>query len=216
MALVLYAHPFSSYCWKVLIALWEMQIDFDYRNIDDPDVAAEWQRLSPMKKMPILIDGDAVIIETSIIIEHLQIFHAAKATLIPSDPKAALDVRLLDRMSDNYLMDAMNGIVGDYLRPENDRDPTGVARAREKLDAGYRWWDAHMRGREWAADAFSLADCATAPALFYADWVHPIPHSLDALHAYRARLLAHPSVARAVEEARPYRSYFPPGAPDRD
>ena len=216
MSLMLYAHPFSSYCWKVLIALWETQTEFTYRNVDDPAVAAEWQRLSPMKKMPILVDGDTVVIETSIIIEHLQLFHPGHVTLIPANAQKALDVRLLDRMSDNYLMDAMNGIVGDYMRPEKDRDPTGVAKAREKLDAGYAWWNAHMRGREWASDAFSLADCAAAPALFYADWVHPIPDALDALRTYRLRLLAHPSIGRAVEEARPYRHYFPPGAPDRD
>ena len=216
MSLVLYAHPFSSYCWKVLIALWETRTDFVYRNVDDPEVAAEWQRLSPMKKMPICVDDGHVVLETSIIIEHLQIYHPGHVKLIPNDPKTALQIRLLDRMSDNYLMEAVSGIVGDYLRPEHDRDSTGVTKLRDKLGAGYHWWNEHMRGREWAANSFSLADCATAPALFYADWVQPIPDTLDALRAYRARLMAHPSVARAVEEARPYRHYFPPGAPDRD
>jgi glutathione S-transferase len=212
----LFAHPFSSYCWKALIALWENRIDFDYRRIDKPEVAAEWEALWPLKKMPLLVDRGQVIPEATIIIEHLGLHRPGPVALIPADPAAALQVRMLDRLSDNYLMTPLQTIVFDRIRPEGTRDAHGVAQARAMLDKAYSWWDRHMEGREWAAGGFSLADCATGPALFYADWVHPIPERHAALRAYRARLLARPSIARAVEEARPFRANFPGGAPDRD
>ena len=136
--------------------------------------------------------------------------------MIPVDPAAALEVRKLDRLSDNYLMTPMQAIVGDALRKESDCDPIGVAHARVLLTTAYGWWDAHMVEREWAAAAFGLADCAAMPALFYADWVLPIPERYAAPRAYRARLLARPSMAQAVDEARPYRAAFPLGDPGRD
>jgi glutathione S-transferase len=137
--------------------------------------------------------------------------------LIPADPKSALEVRLLDRFFDNYVMTPMQKIVGDHLRPEDERDPRGVADAHALLATSYDWLDGRLDGRAWAAgDDFTLADCAAAPSLFYADWVHPIPDELRGARAYRARLLARSSFARAVDEARPYRPLFPPGAPDRD
>ncbi len=124
---------------------------------------------------------------------------------------------MMDRIFDNYVMTPMQRIVGDRLRPENARDPYGVNQAREMLDTTYAWLDRALAGRSWATgDAFTLADCAAAPALFYADWTHPIPESLGTLRAYRSRLLARPSFARAVDEARPFRPLFPLGAPDRD
>jgi glutathione S-transferase len=212
----LFAHPFSSYCWKALIALWENGIDFAYRRVDDPAVAAEWESRWPMKRMPLLVDRDQSILEATIIIEHLDLHRPGSVKLLPTDPAAALQVRMLDRLSDNYLMTPMQTIVGDRLRPEGAHDPHGVNQARAMLDTSYGWWDRHMEGRQWAAGDFSLADCATGPALFYADWVHPIPERHAALRAYRARLLARPSIARAVDEARPFRTFFPGGAPDRD
>src|SRR5262249_20502740 len=128
-----------------------------------------------------------------------------------------LDVRMMDRFFDNYVMTPMQKIVTDSLRAVAGRDRQGVAEARELLDTAYRWLDGAMHGREWAAgNTFSLADCAAAPALFYADWAHPIGEAFSAVRAYRRRLLARPSVARAVDEARPYRPLFPLGAPDRD
>ncbi len=214
--LQLFAHPFSSYCWKALIALWENEIDFDYRRLDKPDTAAEWEALWPLKKMPLLVDRGEVIPEATIIIEHLGLRRPGRVSLIPADPAAALEVRKLDRLSDNYLMTPMQTIVFDRIRPEDSKDPLGVKQARGLLDSAYVWWDRHMTGREWAAGTFSLADCATGPALFYADWVHPIPERYSALRAYRARLLARPSIARAVDEARPFRATFPGGAPNRD
>jgi glutathione S-transferase len=126
---------------------------------------------------------------------------------------------MMDRFFDNYIMTPMQKIVFDFIRPPEKRDPQGVAEARQLLDTAYRWLDNTMTGREWGAgdrDMFSLADCAAAPALFYADWVHPVENAFPQVQGYRRRLLARPSFARSVDEARPYRSFFPPGAPDRD
>ena len=123
----------------------------------------------------------------------------------------------MDRVFDNYVATPQAKFVLDRLRPAESRDPFGIAEAGARLDTAYRWLDEVMAEREWAAgSAFSLADCAAAPALFYADWTHPIPTAFTNVHAYRRRLLARPSFARAVEEARPYRTLFPLGAPDRD
>jgi glutathione S-transferase len=215
----LYAHPFSSYCQKVLIALYENQIPFEFRMLapGDERVAAEHAALWPLRRMPVLVDDGRTVVEASIIIEHLGLHHPGPVRLIPEDPHAALDVRMMDRFSDNYVMTPMQKIVLDTIRAPADRDPNGVVEARATLETAYRWLDETMAGREWAAGGtFSLADCAAAPALFYADWVHPIDEALSNLRAYRKRLLARPSFARAVDEARPYRPHFPPGAPDRD
>src|SRR5207244_12371992 len=134
----------------------------------------------------------------------------------PEAPRAALDVRMMDRFFDNYIRTPMQKIVSDSIRAAEHRDRHGVAEAREMLDTAYRWLDDAMTGRQWAAgDTFSLADCAAAPSLFYADWAHPIGKALSKVHAYRRRLLAWPSFARAVDEARPYRPHSPPGRPHR-
>ncbi|MBA2936050.1 glutathione S-transferase family protein [Sphingomonas sp. CGMCC 1.13654] len=214
---VLHAHLFSSYCWKVLIALYENETPFELRLVEDEASWAELERLWPMKLMPVLVDGDREVVESSIIIEYLALFHSGPVSLIPFDPDKALRVRFLDRAFDSYVMTPMNKIVGDHLRSEADRDAYGVSEARAKLDRSYRWIETCLADGGWAAGAdFTLADCAAAPSLFYADWVHPIPADCPKARDYRARLLARPSVARAVDEARPYRRYFPPGAPDRD
>ena len=215
----LYAHPFSSYCQKVLIALYENAIPFEMRLLapGDAQAAAEHEALWPLKRIPVLVDGGRTVVEASIIIEHLDLHHAGPARLIPEDRRAALDVRMMDRFFDNYVMTPMQKIVSDSIRPPQERDRTGVAEARAMLDTAYGWLDGAMGGRQWAAGgAFSLADCAAAPSLFYADWAHPIGAAFAEVHAYRRRLLARPSFARAVDEARPYRPLFPLGAPDRD
>lgn len=213
----LYAHPFSSYSQKVLIALYENATPFDYRHLEDPQARAEFDALWPIGRFPILVDGDHVVTEASCVIEYLQIHHPGPVRLIPSDPAAALEVRMLDRLFDNYVSTPQQKVVFDRLCPEADRDPHGVLQARRMLETVYAWLDTHLAGRRWAAgEDFSLADCAAAPFLFYADWTHPIEPRFATLHAYRQRLLARPSFKRAVEEARPYRSYFPLGAPDRD
>jgi glutathione S-transferase len=218
MSLQFYAHPFSSYCQKVLTALYENATPFTWQVIgEDAEASRTFAALWPLKRMPVLVDAGHTVMEASIIIEHLQLHHAGPVRLIPVDAQAALDVRLLDRFFDNYVMTPMQRIVGDFLRPPEQRDARTVADARAMLDDAYRWLDGQLAGRTWAAgDAFTLADCAAAPALFYADWVQPIGEDCPAVRAYRNRLLARPSFARAVDEARPYRSYFPPGAPDRD
>jgi glutathione S-transferase len=137
--------------------------------------------------------------------------------LIPDDPKAALETRFMDRFFDNYVATPQQKVVFDALRSEESRDPYGVQQAREMLETSYAWLDQLMATREWAAgDRFSLADCAAAPFLFYADWTHPIGAAHPHVSAYRQRLLQRPSFARAVDEARPYRAFFPLGAPDRD
>lgn len=219
MALTLYAHPFSSYCQKVTTALYENATPFTLRLLDPehPQALAEWEALWPLKRMPLLVDEGQPVMEASIIIEHLGLHHPGPVRLIPQDPKAALGVRMMDRFFDNYISTPMQKIVGDSLRPADVRDAHGVTEAKTQLDKSYRWLDGALAGREWAAgDSFSLADCSAAPALFYSDWAHPIAESFPNVRAYRRRLLARPSFARAVDEARPFRKFFPLGAPDRD
>ena len=213
----LYAHPFSAYCQKVLVALYENGTAFDYRTLEDPANHAELTALWPMKRFPVLVDDAGTWLEATVIIERLQQAHPGPVTLIPADPEAALRVRMLDRFFDNYVSTPQQKFVFDALRPAAVRDPFGVDEARAMLRTSYRWLDATLAGRTWAAgDTFSLADCAAAPALFYADWTDPIPGDCPNVIAYRRRLLERPSFARAVDEARPYRPYFPLGAPDRD
>ncbi|HEY2144594.1 MAG TPA: glutathione S-transferase family protein [Steroidobacteraceae bacterium] len=215
----LYAHPFSSYCQKVLIALYENDTPFTFRTIgpEDPAAIAEFKVLWPMQKFPVLVDADSVVTESSVIIEYLMIHHAGPVRLIPSDARPALEVRTLDRFFDNYVMTPMNAVVADFIRAPSDRDPFGVAQAKSLLTRAYQWLDGVMATRTWAAgQEFSLADCAAAPALFYADWVHEIGVACANLRGYRQRLLQRPSFARAVDEARRYRPLFPPGAPARD
>lgn len=217
MSLTLYSHPFSSYCQKVLIALWENDIPFTYRHLEEPGVADERAALWPMGKFPVLVDGGRTVVESSIIIEHLDLHHRGATRWLPDDPDAALEVRFMDRFFDNYVMTPQGKLVFDSMREPDKRDPQGVVEARAALDTAYAWLDHTMRDREWAAGAaFTMADCAAAPALFYADWSYPIPKQYGNLHAYRRHLLARPSYARAVNEARPYRHLFPTGAPDRD
>ena len=219
MSMKLYAHPFASYCQKVLIALYENDTPFEFRMLAPGDelAAAEHEVLWPLKRIPVLVDEGRTVAEASIIIEHLGLHHPGPVRLIPEDPRAALDVRMMDRFFDNYIMTPMQKIVSDSIRAAEHRDRQGVAEAREMLDTAYRWLDDAMTGREWVAGGtFSLADCAAAPALFYADWTHPIGKVFSNVFAYRRRLLARPSFARAVDEARPYRPLFPLGAPDRD
>ena len=218
-SLTLYAHPFSSYSQKVLVALYENGTPFEWRLLspDHPQVLQDWATLWPLKRMPVLVDAGRSIVEASIIIEHLGLEHPGPVPLLPADPHAALEVRTMDRFFDNYISTPQQRIVFDSLRPEDRRDPHGVAEARAQLDTAYAWLDQWLDSRTWAAgDDFSVADCGAAPFLFYADWTHRIDPSFARVIAYRQRLLARPSFARAVDEARPYRPLFPLGAPDRD
>jgi len=217
MALTLYAHPFSSYCQKVLTALYENGTPFEYRKIEDADAWADLAKRWPMRRMPLLIDNGRTIVEATVIIEHLQLEYPGPVRLIPEDPRAALEVRTMDRFFDNYVATPQQKFVFDRMRPEASRDAYGVEEARRTLTTAYEWLEGVMAGRQWAAgDAFSLADCAAAPFLFYADWTHAIDAKFANVRAYRQRLIARPSFTRAVNEARPYRPLFPLGAPDRD
>ena len=219
MSLVLYGHPFSSYTQKVLIALYENGTPFEFRCIgpETPQHAAEWLRRWPIAKFPLLVDGERSIAETSIIIEYLQLVAPGPVRLLPADPMAALDVRFRDRFFDLHVMEAMQVAVESALKRLPIKTEEGLAIAKERLERAYAWLEVHLASRTWAAGAdFTLADCAAAPSLFYADWVHPIPATYPVLRAYRTRLLARASFARAVDEARPFRLLFPLGAPDRD
>ena len=219
MALVFYYHPFSSYCWKALIPLYEAGTAFTPRRVDDPETGAELKRRWPIGRFPMLVEETSglTLPEATIIIEYLDTHHPGARPMLPADPQLRLEVRLLDRFFDNYLHGSLQRIVGDRLRAADKHDPQGVAEARAMLDTCYAWLDERMKDRQWAVgNDFSLADCAAAPALFYSDWVHPIGDAHPNVAAYRARLLARPSVKRAIDEARPFRQYFPGGAPDRD
>jgi glutathione S-transferase len=217
MSLTLYAHPFASYCWKPLIALYENAIPFTYRVVEDAAGWAELESLWPIRKFPLLRDGEATITESSIIVEYLMRHHPGVSRLIPVDDDAALTVRFMDRFFDNYIMTPMQTLVADRMRAPGERDATGVAAARKMLDCAYAWFEKQLTPQGWACgNTFSLADCAAAPALFYSDWVQPLDERFAAVRAYRARVLARPAVVRVVDEARPYRKLFPQGAPERD
>ena len=218
MSLELFAHPFSSYCQKVLIALWADGTPFAYRMLDEehPENFAELKQRWPFGKFPLLVDDGETVAESTPIIEHLQARHPGPNQWIP-DGELGRRVRFLDRFFDTYVMGNMQKAGLDIIRPEGCKDPYGADLARAELNMAYAWLEANVNEGSWAAgDKFTLADCAAAPSLFYADWVEEIGPSRPRLTAYRARLLAHPVVARAVDEGRPYRQYFPLGAPDRD
>jgi len=214
MSLQLHFHPFASFCQKVLIALYENGTPFRPHLVDlgDEKARGDFQALWPVARMPVLHDDarGRTLPETSIIIEYLGRYYPGPTKLIPDDPDAALETRLLDRIFDLYVSEPMQKIVTDRLRPPGGDDPTGVAQARALLRTAYAVIDERMKARTWAiGDAFTMADCAAAPALFYADWVEPFGDTHPALAAYFARLMKRPSFARAVEEARPYRGNFP-------
>ncbi len=219
MSLALYGHPFSSYTQKALIALYENETPFEFRCIgpDTPQHAAEWMRRWPLRKFPLLLDGDKNVAETSIIIEHLQLTHPGPVRLLPVDPVEALAVRFLDRFFDLHVMDAIQVAVDSALQRIPLPGAEGLRLAGERLERAYAWLEDQLVDKIWATGAeFTMADCAAAPSLFYADWTHRISQDYPRLRAYRDRLLKRPSFARAVEEARPFRPYFPLGAPDRD
>jgi glutathione S-transferase len=218
VSLQLFGHPFSSYTQKVLIALWADETPFEYRILerDFPENFEELKQHWPFGQFPLLLDNGRPFVESTPIIEHLQAEHGGVHRWIP-DGDIGRRVRFLDRFFDLRVMSNMQQSVANALRPESDRDPYGVERSIEQLRIAYDWLEANLGDGPWAVgEEFTLADCAAAPSLFYADWVDRIGPERPRLAAYRARLLAHPVVARAVDEGRPYRNYFPLGAPDRD
>lgn len=215
MTITLYQHPLSSYVQKAKTAFYEKGIAFETKMLDGSEpVAGEFARLWPHQRFPVITDDGRFVFEATGIIEYLEARFPETARLIPADPMLAAEVRLWDRFFDNYVNYPQQRIVFIAI----DRGPGIEATWRQMLDTSYAILDERMKEREWAAgDSFSLADCAAAPSLLYAEWTHAIPERFAALHAYRQRLLARPSYARALDEARPYRDMFPLGAPtDRD
>ena len=218
MILQLFGHPFSSYTQKVLIALWADETPFEYRILDQDHLEnmEELKRHWPFGQFPLLLDDGRPFAESTPIIEHLQAEHGGIHRWIP-DGDIGRRVRFLDRFFDLYVMGNMQVPVFDAIRPEGSRDAFGVEKARGQLLLAYDWLEANFGDGPWAVgEEFTLADCAAAPSLFYADWVEDIGPERPRLAAYRSRLLEQPVVKRAVDEGRPYRAYFPLGAPDRD
>lgn len=210
----LYLHPLSSYCWKVLLALYENGTPFESVTIDlrNPAERAELARLWAFAKFPVLRDEarDQTIPESTIIIEYLAQHYPGRAELIPADRDAARVVRFHDRFFDLYVHTPMQAIVADRLRPEGSKDPYGVEQARATLGTAYDWIEREMKTRRFAAgDTFTMADCAAAPALYYANRVHPFGPSHPNTAAYLQRLLDRPSFQRVMKEAEPYFAMFP-------
>jgi len=213
MSLELFLHPLSSYTQKVLIALYENDIRFVAKRLDEPAVAREWEQLSPLRRFPILRDVERgrVIPESTIIIEYLQTHFPGKVKLIPADPDLAWQVRLRDRFFDNYLHTPMQKLPFDLRRPEADRDAYGVGEAKAMFITALESVDAEMAARTWAmGDEFTMADCAAAPALFYGNrFFGPFRRTHPNALAYLDRLMARPSYARALQEAKPFMHLLP-------
>lgn len=217
MTIALYGHPFSSYTWKVLIALYACEIPFDFRIVDaeHPQHGEVVRTAGPAGKFPVLADGDNLLFESSAIIEYLARHHAREAMLVPEDADAATGMRMLDRVFDNYVMAPMQAVVDEHIRNPQAPDQARIAEARDKLERTYAWLEGWLEYYPPMSHV-TLIECAAAPSLFYADWVHPIGPEFPRLRRWRAHLLGMAPVARCVDDARPFRAIFPPGAPDRD
>ena len=224
--LELHGHPFSSYTWKALIPLYANGIPFAFREIDTsvPKFESFTGKAHPSGQFPVLVDGDAVVVEATSIVEHLAVHHPGPAPLIPADPAQAVVARMLDRVFDNYVMGNMQRVIAAHFVDRDDPGAGGlrdepfapeIAAGKTGLRRAYAWLERWL-GENRLPPHVSLVTCAAAPALFYADWVERVPGDCPRLAALRAELLALPEVSRCVEDARPYRAYFPYGAPDRD
>lgn len=214
MSLTLHFHPLASFCWKPLIAFYENGTPFEPVIVDLGDEAsrAAFLKVSPTGKMPALRDDarDRTVLESTIVVEYLAARYPGPVELVPADVDLALQVRQADRFYDFYVQHPMQKIVGDRLRPKDKTDPFGVEEARAQLRNSYAIIEKEMAGRTWAvAEAFTMADCAAAPALFYANKVEPFGEKFPAVRRYHDRLLARPSFARVIEEAQPYFKLFP-------
>ncbi|WP_423142877.1 glutathione S-transferase family protein [Parablastomonas sp. CN1-191] len=215
--LELYGHPFSSYTWKALIPLYGYDIPFTFRPVrsGDEDNDAFVMAASPFGKFPVLKTDGETVIEATAIIEWLALSVPGAGSLVP-DGRDGLALRVHDRIYDNYVMASMQMTVDEFIAKQGGPvDRTVIAASHDKLLRAYRWLEG-QGVRPPRTAVIDLVDCAAAPALFYADWVLPIPDECPNLQAYRAHLLAIPAVKRCVDDARPFRHYFPPGAPDRD
>ncbi len=215
--LVLYGHLFSSYTWKALIPLYANGTAFEFRSVDpdNPRNGTFVECAHPAGKFPVLVDGDTTVFEATAIVEYLAVRHPGPAPLIPADPLAAVTARMMDRAFDNYVMTPLQQVVFAYIVGAGSPDPAVVDKGKADLLRSYRWLEKWLEANALPPHV-SLVTCAAAPSLFYADWVERIPEDCPRLSALRAELLALPAVSRCVEDARPFRAYFPLGAPDRD
>jgi glutathione S-transferase len=214
MSLKLYGHPLSSFCQKALVALYENDTPFELHIVDlaNETAAADFKKIWPLGKFPVLRDEekDRTVPEGTIIIEYLAQHYPGKTRLVPADADLARQTRLRDRFYDLYVNTPMQKVVGDRLRPAGNKDPYGVEEAKALLQTAYGMIDQEMGTNTWAmGDSFSMADCAAAPALFYANLVMPFGDTHKNAAAYLDRLMERPSFARAVKEAQPYLALFP-------
>lgn len=210
MSLTLYYHPLSSFCHKVLVALYELGVEFEPRlvNLGDPADRAALQALWPMTKFPVLRDHsrERTVAESSVIIEYLDHYHTPAHVLIPAQWEAAMEVRMWDRVFDTCVQLPMQAIVADRIRGAG----ADLSQQRASLETAYQMLEEHMVTRTWATgEAFSMVDCAAAPALFYASIVQPFGAGYGQLQAYFERLMARPSVQRVMQDAKPYFTMYP-------
>lgn len=215
--LELYGHPFSSYTWKALIPLYALDFPFEFKVLQPDEFASSalLARASPLGKFPVLVDGATEVFEATAIIEYLAATRPEASGLIPADPVAAVQARMLDRVFDLSIQGSSTPVVMAYIANPQAPDQAVIAKAKADLQRSYRWLETRLTAQPITAE-ITLVTCAAAPALFYADWIELIPETAPRLRALRAALLALPAVARCVDDARPYRAWFPPGAPDRD
>lgn len=214
MSLTLYFHPLSSFCQKAVIALYENDTPFEPHIVDlrDEKQRTEFRAMWPIGKFPVLRDNakDRMVPESSIIIEYLAQHYPGKTPLVPADADAARQMRMRDRFYDLYVQLPMQKAIGDNLRPAGKKDPHGVEEAKTLLRTSLGMIEQDMETKPWAmGDAFTMADCAAAPALFYANMVIPLAGAYKNTAAYLERLMKRPSYARALEEAKPYLSLVP-------
>jgi glutathione S-transferase len=214
MSLKLYFHPLASFCHKALIALYENGISFEPVIVDlsDEGSSAAFRAVWPMAKMPVLRDDarERTVAESTIVVEYLDAFYPGTTRFLPADRDRAWQTRMWDRFYDHYVQEPMQKIVTDRLRPAGVNDAWGVEQAKAQLHRVYALIEQELEARTWTmGDAFTLADCAAAPALFYANTVVPLDPAQRRLTAYLDRLMARPSFARVLEEAQPYFRLFP-------
>lgn len=215
MSLTLHAHPLSSFCWKVLVGLYENDTPFEnvLVNLGDPAGRAAFRALSPMGKMPALRDTarDETVNETSVILDYLDAHYPGRVRFVPANPDFAWRMRFWDRFFDHYIHHPMQRVIADRIRPaEANKDPHGVQEARDQIAQACDHLESVLAdGRTWMCGDFGLADCAAMPALYYADKVQPLGERWPRCLAYLERLKARPSVQRVLTEAEPFFQYFP-------
>lgn len=214
MNLTLYYHPLASFCWKVQIALYENNTPFAHEivNLGDQTSRTRFFEVWPAGKMPVLRDEkrDRTVPETTIIIEYLDRHYPGAQKLLPDNEELQLDTRLWDRFFDFYVQQPMQRIVAHAMRPEGERDPHAIPESTATLHMAYGMLERHLANRTWViGEAFSMADCAAFPALFYADTVVPFSETYPKTAAYLERLANRPSVIRVIDEAHPYFDLHP-------